>query len=134
MIRDVLDTNIVISALLSPHGPPAQVFLLALIDPNVQLCISGEVFAEYEDVMHRPRLRRSRTEITNALAAIREKALWFRAHQKLRVCSDPDDNIFLECAQAAHANYLITGNTKDFPPLWVSTQIVTPRQFLDSVT
>jgi predicted nucleic acid-binding protein len=33
----------------------------------------------------------------------------------LPVCSDPDDNCFLECAEAARAEYLITGNTKHFP-------------------
>jgi predicted nucleic acid-binding protein len=42
MIRVVLDTNILISALLSPQGPPAQVFLMAIIDPDTQLCVSGD--------------------------------------------------------------------------------------------
>jgi putative PIN family toxin of toxin-antitoxin system len=44
MIRVVLDTNIVISALLSPQGPPAQVLLMTIIDPDTQLCVSGEIF------------------------------------------------------------------------------------------
>ena len=42
MIRVVLDTNILISALLSPQGPPAQVFLMTIIDPDTQLCVSGD--------------------------------------------------------------------------------------------
>jgi predicted nucleic acid-binding protein len=49
----------------------------------------------------------------------------------VRVCSDPDDDIFLECAQAAAAHYLVTGNAKDFPAVWAGTKIVTARQFLD---
>jgi hypothetical protein len=36
-------------------------------------------------------------------------------------CSDADDNIFLECAQAAAAQYLVTGNVKDFLAVWVNT-------------
>src|ERR1035441_7132990 len=54
MIRVVLDTNIIVSALLQPLGPPAQVFVLA-IGGSIQLCISGSVYAEYEEVISRPR-------------------------------------------------------------------------------
>lgn len=132
MIRVVLDTNILISAVLSPQGPPAQVFLMALLDPVTQLCISPEIYAEYEEVIRRPRLNRSATEIRETLHAVREKALWVKPVEKVRACSDPDDDIFLECAQAGRAHYLVTGNQKDFPSKWADTQIVTARQFLDS--
>ncbi len=60
MIRVVLDTNIIVSALLQPLGPPAQVFLLA-IGASIQLCVSGNVYAEYEEVIRRPRFRRDET-------------------------------------------------------------------------
>ncbi len=43
--------------------------------------------------------------------------------------SDPDDNIFLECAEAAEAQYVVTGNQADFPEVWAGARIVTPRQF-----
>ena len=46
MIRIVLDTNILISALLSPQGPPAQVFLMILLESDTQLCVSGDIYAE----------------------------------------------------------------------------------------
>lgn len=52
MIRVVLDTNVVVSALLQPLGPPAAVFLL-VAGGGVQLCVSGRVFAEYEEVIGR---------------------------------------------------------------------------------
>jgi putative PIN family toxin of toxin-antitoxin system len=133
MIRVVLDTNILISAILSPQGLPAQVFLLALLDPETQLCVSGETYAEYEEVIRRPRLNRSDREIQATLLAIREKGFWVKPTEKVRACSDPDDDIFLECAQAAVAHYLVTGNAKDFPTSWAGTQIVTARQFLDAV-
>ena len=76
MIRVVLDTNIIVSALLQPLGPPAQVFVLA-IGGSIQLCISGNVYAEYEEVIRRPRFRRSEDIIAGALHAIREKGFWF---------------------------------------------------------
>jgi uncharacterized protein len=130
MIRVVLDTNIIVSALLQPLGPPAQVFLLALGD-SVRLCISGSVYAEYEAVIRRPRFRRTEETILSTLQAIRDQGLWVKPTDAVRACSDPDDDIFLECAQAARAAYLITGNTKDFPLRWLDTSIVAPREFLD---
>jgi putative PIN family toxin of toxin-antitoxin system len=54
MIRVVLDTNILISALLSPQGQPAQVFLMTILDPETQPCVSADIFAEYEEVIRRP--------------------------------------------------------------------------------
>jgi putative PIN family toxin of toxin-antitoxin system len=95
MIRVVLDTNIIVSALLQPLGPPAQVFLLA-VGGSTQLCVSGNVYAEYEEVIRRPRLRRDESIIIATLDTIREKSLWVRATEAIRACADPDDDIFLE--------------------------------------
>jgi len=53
MSRVVLDTNIIVSALLTPLGAPAQVFLLVL-GGSAQLCVSGNIYAEYEEVLTRP--------------------------------------------------------------------------------
>jgi putative PIN family toxin of toxin-antitoxin system len=75
MIRVVLDTNIIISALLQPLGPPAQVFVLAL-SGSLQLCVSGNVYAEYEEVIRRPRWQRSADIIADTLQRIREMGFW----------------------------------------------------------
>jgi putative PIN family toxin of toxin-antitoxin system len=132
MIRVVLDTNIIVSALLQPLGPPAQVFLLA-IGGSIQLCLSGSVYAEYEEVISRPRFRLSETLIGVALRTIREKGFWVRPTEPIRVCSDPNDDIFLECASAAEAQYLVTGNVRHFPTSWSSIRIVTARNLLNIV-
>ena len=50
---------------------------------------------------------------------------------RLNVASDPDDNIFLECADAAKADYLVTGNQKHFPRFWKRTAVITSREFID---
>jgi uncharacterized protein len=92
------------------------------------------VYAEYEEVIRRPRFRRAEDVITAALGTIREKGLWVKPTEAIRVCHDPDDDIFLECAQAAKAAYLVTGNLKDFPASWLDTQVVTARQFLNIMT
>src|SRR3954452_11828772 len=100
MIRVVLDTNVLVSALLQPLGPSAQIFLLALAGA-IQLCVSGPIYAEYEEVINRPRFKLNPATITATLQTIREKALWVRPTERLQACSDPDDDIFLECAFAA---------------------------------
>ncbi len=55
MIRVVIDTNVLISALLQPQGLPAQVLLMSVAGRAARLCVSGEVYAEYEEVIRRPR-------------------------------------------------------------------------------
>ena len=130
MIRVVFDTNIVISALLQPLGPPAQLFVLA-VGGAIQPCVSGQVYAEYEEVISRPRFQLDQMTIASALQTIREKSIWVRPTEKIRICSDPDDDILLECAHAARAEYLVTGNLKHFPTSWRETKVVTPRQMLE---
>ena len=133
MIRVVLDTNILISALLQPQGLPARVFLTALAGTKAQLCVSGKIYAEYEEVIRRPKFNRREMLIEQALRAIRQNGFWIKPSEKVRACPDPDDDIFLECSQAARAHYLVTGNLKHFPANWANTQIVTARQFLNIV-
>jgi putative PIN family toxin of toxin-antitoxin system len=133
MIRVVLDTNVLVSALLQPLGLPAKTFLITLAGTTAQLCVSGDVYAEYEEVIRRPKFNRSEAVIESALRAIRQNGFWVKPLEKVRACTDPDDDIFLECGQAARAHYLVTGNLKDFPAKWADTRIVTARQFLDAV-
>jgi len=75
-------------------GAPAQVFALALSD-SIQLCVRGSVYAEYEEVLRRSCLERGEEVITGALDTIREKGSWVRPSQRVNVCSDSDDNMFL---------------------------------------
>jgi len=119
--------------LLQPSGPPARVFLLA-VTGSVQLCVSGNVSAEYEEVIRRPRLRRAETVIASTLDTIREKGFRVGPAETIRACSDPDDDIFLECAAAAQADYPVTGNSRHFPSTWMNTRIATPRLFLDALS
>ena len=77
--------------------------------------MSGEIYAEYEEVIRWPRFNRSDGEIEATLRTIRDKGFWVKPTEKVRACPDPDDDIFLECAQAADAHYLVTAIGKIFP-------------------
>jgi len=134
MIRVVLDTNILISGLLSPHGLPAEILLMTLEGAEVQLCVSEEIFAEYGEVMSRPRFKRSSEEIASIMGAIRRVGFWVKPLDLVDACSDPDDDIFLECALAAEADYVVTGNIKHFPDVWGSVRVVSSRRFIELTT
>jgi len=106
--------------------------LLAL-GGSIRMCVSGSIFAEYEEVLRRPRIRRTEDTILATLEAIRRTAYWVKPSEPVRACVDPDDDVFLERSQASGAAYLVTGNIRDFPARWESAAIVTPRQFLEVV-
>jgi putative PIN family toxin of toxin-antitoxin system len=131
MIRVVLDTNVVVSAMLRSGGLPETIFNLA-INGEVQLYVSEPILAEYEDVLRRPRLAIDPEKVTVALARIRAAALLVHPVEQVTAALDPDDNIFLECAEAAQAHCLVTGNSRHFPERWEATRILTPRQFMDA--
>jgi uncharacterized protein len=130
MTRVVIDTNVLVSALLQPESLPAAVLLLAL-SGHVQLCVSDAVFAEYDDVIRRPRLKRPLDVIERTLQSIRKRAHWVKPTIRVEECSDLDDNIFLECAQAAAADYLVTGNQRHFPKRWKKTKVIGARELIE---
>jgi uncharacterized protein len=104
---------------------------MALQNQDTQLCVSAEVFAEYEEVLNRPKFNFTASAIAETLGGFREKGFWVKPTGKVSVCDDPDDDIFLECAEAAAADYLITGNQRHFPAAgWGRLKIVTAREFL----
>lgn len=130
MIRVVIDTNILVSALLQPEGLPAAVLMLAL-SGEVQLFVSDAVFAEYDEVIRRPRFKRSPDVIESTLQSIRKLGHWVKPGVHVEECTDPDDNVFLECAQAAEADYLVTGNRRDFPERWKKTKVIGARELIE---
>ena len=54
-----------------------------------------------------------------------------RALRQRSAASDPDDNTLLECAESAKAQYLVAGNSANFPRRWKYTEVITPRIFIN---
>ena len=128
-LRLVIDTNVIVSATLQPKGLPRTVLLLALTKP-ARLYVSGFMLHEYSDVLARPELGIRKGLRQQLLQLIENRSHTVVPSRRLEVTSDPDDNIFLECADAARADYLVTGNLKHFPRFWKTTKIITPREFI----
>jgi uncharacterized protein len=131
-LRLVLDTNIVVSAALKPEGLQRTVLLLAITKP-ASLYISDAILAEYQEVLARPELQIRKGLRQQLLQLIRSHAHRVIPLQSLEVTGDPEDNKFLECADAARADYLVTGNQRHFPRFWKKTTVITSREFLTIV-
>lgn len=125
----VLDTNVLVSALLSPNGPPAKV-LDMLADGAVQLIVSPAIFAEYREVLSRKKFGFSPTTVGAILGSLRRMAVEILPSERLEICPDPADAKFLECAVSGGAAYLITGNLKHFPKLFGGVRAIAPAAFL----
>ena len=132
-MRVVLDTNIVVSAMLSPAGTAADVLRLAL-HRHVLLCVSEAILEEYEGVLRRPKFRRPPQVVSAFMKSIRAVAEKAEPTKTLAVSTDEADNRFLECAEAAGADYLVTGNKQHFPDSWGRTRIINARQLVELVT
>lgn len=132
MIKVVLDTNILVSANLQTLGLPALVFDLAR-RKRIQAYVSSPILAEYETVLSRPRLKFTSRQVAAILHVVHEMSVPLTDLPVLRVLADEKDNCFLECAQAAGAHYLVTGNTRHFPAQWKTTRRVTARELLEII-
>lgn len=129
-LRLVLDTNVLVSAALKPEGLQRTTLLLATTKP-ARFYVSAPILEEYAEVLSRPELMIRRGLRLQLLQLIKNCSHIIVPSRRLDVTSDPDDNIFIECADAARADYLITGNQKHFPPFWKSTKIITARDFIN---
>jgi uncharacterized protein len=128
-LRLVVDTNILVSAALNPDGLQRTTWLLALTKP-ARLYVTLPILEEYAGVLMRPHLQIRKSERLRLLQLIKNRSYLVPPVRRLAVTSDPDDNMFIECADVARADYLITGNRRHFPAFWKGTKIISSREFI----
>ena len=131
-LRVVIDTNVVVSAALKPDGLQRTVFLLATTKP-ARWYVSEPIMKEYAAVLARPELKIRKSLRLQFIQLIKNHTYSVTPSQLPQLTTDPDDNIFLECADAARADYLVTGNQRHFPRFWKKTKIIHSREFLDII-
>ena len=129
-LRLVIDTNVLVSAALKPESLQRTAFLLAITKP-ARLYVSKPIVAEYAEVLARPELRIHKGARLQLLDLIGNRSVVVSPRHRLEVAGDPDDNIFIECADAARADYLITGNRRHFPAFWKSTKVISARELIE---
>ena len=131
-LRLVIDTNVLVSAVLKPDGLQRTVFLLATTKP-ARWYVSKAILQEYSAVLARPELKIRKSLRLQFIQLIKNHTYPVKPSHLPKVATDPDDNIFLECADAARADYLVTGNQRHFPKFWKKTKVINSREFLDIV-
>jgi uncharacterized protein len=133
VIRAVIDTNVLVSGLLSPAGNEALI-LLAIHCGVVRPCVSAEIMEEYAEVLAPPKFAFPPDEIAAVIAMFRDDGELILPEGPVPALPDPDDGPFLHCAKAAQAEYLITGNKRHFPQEYCgNVRVVSAGELLDRI-
>ena len=106
--------------------------VLALTKP-ARLYVTQSILTEYQEVLLRRELKIRGDLQQQLLQLIKNRVQLVNPVRAVQVAKDPDDDKFLECADAARADYLITGNPRHFPEFWKSTKVITSREFIGIV-
>ncbi len=129
-IRAVLDTNVLVSGLLSPAGVPGDILNLA-INGQVGVVFSAAILAEYAEVLVRTKFGFRAEVIQRLLSQIDRTGLLTIPFPWPHQLPDPDDEPFLAAAAAGHCP-LVTGNVRHYPARMRSgVMVLKPREFLD---
>ena len=128
----VIDTNVIVSALLKKGSVPYQVLELMLKGIIVPL-LDQRIVDEYRDVLSRNKFGFELETIEAIINAIVEKSIFVDNEKTITDFIDEDDVVFYEIVMTAREYtdaYLVTGNKKHFP---FKSFVVTPREMLDII-
>lgn len=131
-MKIVLDTNVLISALVFPDSKPDQI-LDCIRQGKIDLVLSPFILSEFGRVLQE-KFGFAKRDADASVRAVRVMARVITPDERISVIRDKeDDNRILECAVAAQADFLVTGDKQHLLPLgtYRGVQIVAPAQFLD---
>ena len=133
ILRVVIDTNHIMSAILSARGASAKLIeWLTKEEDYFRLLLSQPMWDEYHTVADWLIPKERHEEKERILHTLRLHADWIEPTIHLVACSDKSDNYFLECAVEGKADYLVTKNIRHFPPKeYEGVKIVRVRTFLE---
>lgn len=128
-MKIVVDTNVLVSGLLSPWGPPGEI--VRMISSGVlSLCLDARIFMEYSEVLRRPKFPFRNEEVEALLEQIKTIGQIVASVPLTRRLIDVGDEPFLEVAVAGAAETLVTGNIKHFPSGFRQVKIVSPGAYV----
>ena len=130
-MKIVLDTNVLISGLLTPFGPSAKVVRM-LFNGELELYLDARILSEYREVLQRPKFNFNYDNVTVTVDFIEQHGHFISALPLINHLPDPEDEPFLEVAAAGNAKAHVTGNKKHFPsPASGGINIFSPSEFLE---
>jgi putative PIN family toxin of toxin-antitoxin system len=130
-MKVVLDTNVLVSGLLTPFGPSGEI-LRMVFSGELTLCLDARMLTEYKDVLHRLKFKFNEDHISVLLDFIMQNG-HFTLSGPLQIrLPDPDDEPFLEVAIAGKVLALVTGNRIHYPASpFKGVNIFQPSQFVE---
>lgn len=127
----VIDTNVLVSAMLKFQSVPGQIVNEALLGDLIPL-LSDEIIAEYREVLARPKFKFDQNTVEILIDGIVDRGIYIDAVPVEEIIPDPKDIVFykvvMEGRKEHDDTYLVTGNIKYFP---VKSFIVTPKEMLE---
>ena len=127
----VVDTNVLVSAMLKIQSIPGQIANEALLGDLIPL-LSDEILAEYREVLARPKFKFNQDNVEMLIEGIIDRGIFMDAVPIDELLPDPKDIVFYGVVMGGHTQldeaYLVTGNIKHFP---VKPYIVTPKEMLE---
>lgn len=127
----VIDTNVLVSAMLKDLSVPAQIADEAIFGEIIPL-LCDEIIAEYRQVLARDKFNFNQEKVEILIDGIIERGVFIDALPIEELIPDPKDVVFYEVVMEGRKElddaYLVTGNIKHFP---VKPFIVTPKEMLD---
>jgi len=135
MRKIVIDTSVIISALISEQGP-SRGLLRKCLEQQLKPLMSNTLFTEYEDVCFRENIQMlcplTEAETRRLLNAFYSTSQWVSIHYIWRPnLKDEGDNFLVELAVAGNAKYIVTNNVKDFSHAQLrfdSFSVITPER------
>ena len=127
----VLDTNVLVSGLLTPLGPSGQIVRM-VFSGNLTLFLDARILSEYREVLHRPKFCINKDHVENLLEFLIHFGRFVSGSPLTNRLPEPDDEPFLEVAFAANAKALVTGNSSHYPILSrEDIKLFSPSEFIE---
>jgi putative PIN family toxin of toxin-antitoxin system len=127
-MKIVLDTNVIVSALINPHGIPGKILALVL-NGKIKITYDNRIIFEYIDVLSRKRFGFSEEIINDLIDYFKSSGEFVNAEYSNVNFADDTDKKFYEVFKSTEARCLITGNKKHFPE---EKGIILPKEFIEN--
>jgi len=129
-VNIVLDTNVLVSGLLNPHGAPGQIVRLVAAG-DIILCHDARIIDEYRRVLQYEKFQFDEALAANLIDEIKASGIPVAAKPLGFALPDPEDEKFLEVAIAGGVVCLVTGNIRHYKtPKFASVKIIKPADFI----
>lgn len=130
-MKIVIDTNILVSGLLTPYGANGEIVRLVSAGALI-VQYDSRIFLEYQDVLSRSKFQFDMQKVNAFLDYLKQNGQVLSGTPLQKRLPDPEAEPFLEIAIAGQATCLITGNTKHFPKAFrQKIKIFSPSEFIE---